>query len=328
MKRTRIIINGCMSVLLLLMAAVLLTGCSSDNDTIANATDGSPLELKAAVVSGLATRSTTASDNAWTVGDIVTVKDGTTSISYQYAISDASTGAMTGTGTTIYFSPSETSKPITAWSYGGGTYSSTLPTSWSASTTQNTAATLQANDFLYASATAKPLVTTTLAFNHKMAKIVIQLKSTNTNITSSNTTLSNVLVKAVNVGTFDGSSWTTSGTEIASFTPLAGTSSGYLSTYTTLVIPQTMSGKELFRFTITSGTFTRTFAYTPATAVLAAGGNYIYTIDFNFDKVTLTAMTAPTWSQSADGTITEVCTILKQVSGTWTPSSDGAITVN
>ena len=315
-----------MSVLLLLMAAVLLTGCSSDGVTYGESHDGSPLELKAAVVSGLATRSTTASDNAWTVGDIVTVKDGTTSISYQYAISDASTGAMTGT--TIYFSPSETSKPITAWSYGGGTYTATLPTSWSASTTQSTAATLQANDFLYASATAKPLVTTTLAFNHKMAKIVIQLKSTNTNITSSNTTLSNVLVKAVNVGTFDGSSWTTSGTEIASFTPLAGTSSGYLSTYTTLVIPQTMSGKELFRFTITSGTFTRTFAYTPATAVLAAGGNYIYTIDFNFDKVTLTAMTAPTWSQSADGTITEVCTILKQVSGTWTPSSDGAITVN
>ena len=302
MKRTRIIINGCMSVLLLLMAAVLLTGCSSDNDTIANATDGSPLELKAAVVSGLATRSTTASDNAWTVGDIVTVLDGSNSTAYQYTVSDASTGAMTGT--TIYFSPSETSKPITAWSYGGVTYSSTLPTSWSASTTQNTAATLQANDFLYASATAKPLVTTTLAFNHKMAKIVIQLKSTNTNITSSNTTLSNVLVKAVNVGTFDGSSWTTSGTEIASFTPLAGTSSGYLSTYTTLVIPQTMSGKELFRFTITSGTFTRTFAYTPATAVLAAGGNYIYTIDFNFDKVTLTDMTAPTWTQTSVGAIT------------------------
>jgi uncharacterized lipoprotein YajG len=83
-----------MSVLMLLMSALLLTGCSSDNDTVCQRlTDGSPLELKAAVVSGLATRSTTASDNAWTVGDIVTVLDGSNSTAYQYTISDASTGA-------------------------------------------------------------------------------------------------------------------------------------------------------------------------------------------------------------------------------------------
>ena len=293
MKRTRIITSGCMSVLLLLMAAVLLTGCSSDNDTIANATDGSPLELKAAVVSGLATRSTTASDNAWTVGDIVTVLDGSNSTAYQYTVSDASTGAMTGT--TIYFSPSETSKPITAWSYGGVTYSSTLPTSWSASIDQSTDDKLQANDFLYSPAlTATVGTPTTLTFAHETSMIFIRLKSSDGSVTSASD-VTGVSLKAANVGTFSYSgssaSWSVSGDKVG-ITPLTGSLGGYLATFTALIIPQDMSGNEFLQFKATYNGTQKTFVYTPGTgeAKFGAGYKYIYDIDFANTKVTVTAV--------------------------------------
>jgi len=281
-----------MSVLLLLMAAVLLTGCSSDGVTYGESHDGSPLELKAAVVSGLATRSTTASDNAWTVGDIVTVLDGSNSTAYQYTVSNASTGAMTGN---ITWGDNETTKTVTAWSYGGGTYTATLPASWSVATNQSEASYMQTNDFLYSPAvTATKGQSTTLTFAHETSMIFIRLKSSDGSVTSASDVTS-VSLKAANVGTFSYSgssaSWSVSGDKVG-ITPLTGSLGGYLATFTALIIPQDMSGNEFLQFIATYNGTQKTFVYTPGTgeAQFGAGYKYIYDIDFANTKVTVTAV--------------------------------------
>ena len=284
-----------MSVLLLLMAAVLLTGCSSDGVTDGESHDGSPLELKAAVVSGLATRSTTASDNAWTVGDIVTVLDGSNSTAYQYTVSNASTGAMTGN---ITWGDDETTKTVTAWSYGGGTYTATLPASWSVATDQSQASYMQTNDFLYSPAvTATKGQSTTLTFAHETSMIFIRLKCSDGSITSASG-ITSVNLKAANVGTFSYSgspaaaSWSIGNATLVAMQPLSGTASGYLATFTALIIPQDMSGNEFLQFIATYNGTQKTFVYTPGTgeAQFGAGYKYIYDIDFANTKVTVTAV--------------------------------------
>ena len=292
MKRTRIITSGCMSVLLLLMAAVLLTGCSSDGVTYGESHDGSPLELKAAVVSGLATRSTTASDNAWTVGDIVTVLDGSDNTKHRYTITNASTGALDGD---IVWGDEGTTKTVTAWSYGGGTYTTTLPASWSVATDQSQASYMQTNDFLYSPAvTATKGQSTTLTFAHETSMIFIRLKSSDGSVTSASD-VTGVSLKAANVGTFSYSgssaSWSVSGDKVG-ITPLTGSLGGYLATFTALIIPQDMSGNEFLQFIATYNGTQKTFVYTPGTgeAQFGAGYKYIYDIDFANTKVTVTAV--------------------------------------
>ena len=299
MKRTRIITSGCMSVLLLLMAAVLLTGCSSDGVTYGDAHDGSPLELKAAVVSGLATRSTTASDNAWTVGDIVTVLDGSDNTKHRYTITNASTGALDGD---IVWGDEGTTKTVTAWSYGGGTYTTTLPASWSVATDQSQASYMQTNDFLYSPAvTATKGQSTTLTFAHETSMIFIRLKCSDGSITSASG-ITSVNLKAANVGTFSYSgtpaaaSWSIGNATLVAMQPLSGTASGYLATFTALIIPQDMSGKEFLQFIATFNGTQKTYVYTPGTgeAKFGAGYKYIYDVNFSCTKVTVTAVSA-TW---------------------------------
>lgn len=306
------------------LAVALLTSCTSE-EVVNSQPSGNPLELKAEMYCGYATRSTSASTNVWTQGDIVAVADAGTPC--QYKITDATSGTLSAVSTQIYWGTNQTSKELTAWSYGGGAYNAALPTSWGVSTDQSTADNLQANDFLFASATATPDATTSLAFAHKLAKILIKMTSSNSSLTSSNTRLSNVVVKAANVSTFDGSSWSTPSGDPVSITPLPGTADGSLATYTALVLPQTMSGKELFRFSATVDGITSTYAYTPATAVFVTGTQYIFNINFALDNVSVTAVTATDWTTTDGGTITGNVTQVQEILGTWSQDDDGAITV-
>ncbi len=331
MKRINFIISGCMSALMLLMSALLLTGCSSDNDTVANATDGSPLELKAAVVSGLATRSTTASDNAWTVGDIVTVLDGSNSTAYQYTISDASTGKMTGA---MQWADGETQKTITGWSYGGRNYTTVTPALWNTSTDQSTNDLLQANDFLYSPAQTVNSTDggATLTFVHAVSQILVRIICADGSVTSIDK-IGGVHIKAKNTSTFsytDGAiTWTTPSTAAADITPLPGTQTGYLITETALVIPQDMSGSALLSFVITNAdNTTTTYTYTPGTgkALLATGNKYIFNIIFNATNLTIQTVTAASWSQSDNtGTVTGVSTVPLSQIGAWGGGGSGSV---
>lgn len=323
MKRINTMIRCLVAMPALVVA--LLTSCTSE-EVVNSQPGGNPLELKAEMYSGYATRSTSASTDAWTKGDIVTVSDAGTQC--QYKITDATSGTLSAVSTQIYWGTSQTSKALTAWSYGGGAYNAALPTSWGVSTDQSTAGNLQANDFLYASVTAMPNTTTSLPFAHKLAKILIKMTSSNTTLTSSNTTFSDVVVKAANVSTFDGSSWSAPTGDPVSITPLHDTADGSLATYTALVLPQTMSGKELFRFTATVDGITSTYAYTtPATTIFAPGTQYIFNINFALDNVSVTAVTATDWTTTDGGTITSNVTQVQKISGTWSQDDDGAITV-
>jgi hypothetical protein len=330
MKRINSII-GCLEALPFL-ACMLLASCASGDDS-GTLLKGSPLQLKAGMGSAFATRSSTASSETWTYNDIITVAD--KGIPHKYTIVNGITGEMEGD---ILWGVNETSKAITAWSYGGGAYTTTLPSSWGVATDQSTEDNLQANDFLYASATATPDMTTPLAFSHKTAKILIRIKSSNNSLVTAhtggavttyvpvNTTFSDVTVKVANVSTFDGTSWSAPTGSAVSITPLYISDSNYLVTYTALVVPQTITNEEMLRFTVTTGSITNTYVYKPASITLAAGVMQILDINFDFD-VSLTSITASDWNTTTGGTINSKTTLIKEASGsTWNTTDDGEIT--
>ena len=316
---------------MLLFTALLLTGCSSDNDTVAVAPDGSPLELKAAVVSGLATRSTTASDNAWTLGDVVTVMSGGTA--YSYTVTDAGSGVIRGDITW----GSETEKSVTAWSYGGSSpMTTTTPTSWYMATDQGTNDKLQQNDFLYAPATT---VTSggsnLLTFTHEMSKVLVRIICADgSSLTADD--VDNLYIKAKNTSTFsytDGTpSWTAPSTAVTDFTPYAETPSGFLKTGMALLIPQDMSGNAFITFrikTITDGTTTyKTYTYTPGTAIakLAGGCRHVYNLMFNVTNLVVYAVKVNDWNASTGGTVIDVSTIPLTTTGSWNGGTTGSIT--
>jgi hypothetical protein len=316
---------------MLLFTALLLTGCSSDNDTVAVAPDGSPLELKAAVVSGLATRSTTASDNAWTLGDVVTVMSGGTA--YSYTVTDAGSGVIRGDITW----GSETEKSVTAWSYGGSSpMTTTTPTSWYMATDQGTNDKLQQNDFLYAPATT---VTSggsnLLTFTHEMSKVLVRIICADgSSLTADD--VDNLYIKAKNTSTFsytDGTpSWTAPSTAVTDFTPYAETPSGFLKTGMALLIPQDMSGNAFITFrikTITDGTTTyKTYTYTPGTAIakLAGGCRHVYNLMFNVTNLVVYAVKVNDWNASTGGTVIDVSTIPLTATGSWNGGTTGSIT--
>ena len=330
MKRNNFIIVGHIA-LMLLFTALLLTGCSSDNDTVAVAPDGSPLELKAAVVSGLATRSTTASDNAWTLGDVVTVMSGGTA--YSYTVTDAGSGVIRGDITW----GSETEKSVTAWSYGGSSpMTTTTPTSWYMATDQGTNDKLQQNDFLYAPATT---VTSggsnLLTFTHEMSKVLVRIICADgSSLTADD--VDNLYIKAKNTSTFsytDGTpSWTAPSTAVTDFTPYAETPSGFLKTGMALLIPQDMSGNAFITFrikTITDGTTTyKTYTYTPGTAIakLAGGCRHVYNLMFNVTNLVVYAVKVNDWNASTGGTVIDVSTIPLTATGSWNGGTTGSIT--
>jgi hypothetical protein len=306
------------------IGSLLLISCvtGDDADTIQT---GCPLQLRAEVDNGLTSRSVTALSGTWTVGDKVTVVDETTP--HEYTISNAANGTMTGN---IFWAAGETTKTITAWSYGGGAYISTLPISWGVSTDQSTEAKLQANDFLYAAATATtPSATASLSFAHKTAKILIRLNSSNKGASSSNVTFTNVTAKVANVSSFNSttSSWSAPIGDPVSITPLSGSNADYLATYTALVIPQSMSAKELFRFSVTINGITKTYAYTQAVAEFQPGAQYIFDVNFTLpNTISITAITAASWESTSEGTINSTCTLINGISSSsFTPTDDGGI---
>ncbi len=305
------------------VGSLLLTSCatSEDVDTIQA---GFPLQLRAEVDNQLSGRSVTALSDTWTQGDKVTVVDGTTP--HEYTISNAANGTMTGN---ILWAVGETTKSITAWSYGGGAYISTLPISWGVSTDQSTEAKLQANDFLYAAETSTtPSVITSLSFAHMTAKILIRLNSS-TGVSSSNVTFTNVTAKAANVSSFNSTSlsWSAPTGAPVSITPLSGSATGYLATYTVLVIPQSMSAKELFRFSVTTNGITKTYAYTQAIAELQPCTQYIFDVKFTLpNTISITAITAANWESTSEGTINSTCTLINGISSSpLTPTDDSSI---
>ena len=303
-------------------AALGMTSCSSIEDALQQ---GSPLQLQAQLNNNFATRSVTALGGTWTVDDKMAVSDGTTP--HEYAISDASTGAMSATSIPLCWGTNGENKALTAWSYGGA-YNATLPTSWGVSINQSTADNLQANDFMFASATATPDATTSLAFAHKLAKILIRVKCSNNTLTTANTTFSDVSVKVANTGTFSASSssWSAPTGNTVAITPLTGAADGYLATYTALVLPQTINNTELFQFTATVDGIANTYAYTPVSQTLAAGSMQAFDINFDLDKVSVTSITASDWTTTDGGTITSTSTMIKKATGgTWATSPDGTI---
>ena len=305
-------------------AALGMTSCSSIEDALQ---EGSPLQLQAQLDNNFATRSVTALGGTWTVDDKMAVSDGTTP--HEYAISDASTGAMSATSIPLCWGTNGENKALTAWSYGGA-YNAALPTSWGVSTNQSTADNLQANDFMFASATATPDATTSLAFAHKLAKILIRVKCSNNTLTTANTTFSDVSVKVANTGTFSASSssWSAPTGNTVAITPLTGAADGCLATYTALVLPQTINNTELFQFTASVDGIANTYAYTPVSQTLAAGSMQAFDINFDLDKVSVTSITASDWTTTDGGTITSTSTMIKKAAGTWTTSPDGTIKYN
>src|SRR5574344_64883 len=305
-----------------LLTAFLAVSCSiEDRDA---ATDGIPLSV-AASISGISTRSATATTSSWTVGDIVALQDGTTA--HKYLVNDASSGAMSGD---LFFEPGVDSKQITGWSYGGSDYEGLLQllSAAAAPVTQNTAATFQNADFLYApAATATPAAMAQLTFAHEMTRILILVKNTNAQVAVGDITISGVQIQAKNKASFTADAgWTMDNdADYNTFLPLQGTQDGYLSSYSALIIPQDMSGTAFLRFAASVAGVSEGFTYTPGKgkAKFDPSIQYIFEISFNYsNNITIKEVLANNWNETTSGTIVDQVELVK-VNGAWTAATPG-----
>ncbi len=282
-------------ILLLFITSAVLCGCASDEyanksgeavnftaeisgrtetratvDTTKNTSSGINLIVRACepakgITESVSTMTRTSTvDGSWSAGNIA-VEEGSTVKEYSV---DASGNI---TSSSPFYWTSESNVSVTSWY----PYSASLST-WTVNSDQSTEAKYAAGDLLYASGTLTYGSSNKLTFSHKTAKVVINIVKANNVTTASD-------ISSVTIGTSGskidlsgtvGSTGTitASATTTGYITPYQTTSSTYAATYSALVIPQDMNGKEFIAIEVGS----KTYYYKPSVSTALTGGYTVY----------------------------------------------------
>lgn len=241
--------------------ALLAASCSdvTDDGTLP---DGKyPMTFTASVDGLIVTRATT--DNSWTGEEVVAIQIGSEVKQYVAAAGGSLTVAS---GSTPFYWQNTSDIAVNAWY----PYNTTKPAAEALTVKANQSEddNYQSSDYLEA---VDAMVTfnnpAALTFKHRTAKVVVKLTAG-----EGITDLTDAAVTFVNqIGVED------NGAEVISKTETANGESSY----TALVIPQQMKGKQFIKVTIGAGGAARDYYYTPTNSTdanLEAGKQYTYTI--------------------------------------------------
>jgi|WetSurMetagenome_2_1015567.scaffolds.fasta_scaffold02937_5 hypothetical protein len=214
------------------------------------------------------TRTSTA-DGYWPNGASIAVQQcGTTK---QYTVD----GSGNITSSSPFYWANKNDVSVTSWY----PYSTSLPTTWSVNSDQSTESNYNSSDLLYSTSTLSYDGSKTLKFNHETAKVVINIIKANGLMTSSDIssiTIGTSITPIILSGTVSSYGSITASTTTGYITPYQTTSSTYTTTYSALVIPQDMNGKQFITIKTANGT---TYYYKPSISTILAGGcEYDYNI--------------------------------------------------
>lgn len=278
-----------------LLALISLASCGqNDSDDTLLPAGKYPMTFTTWVNGLAATRATT--DNSWDGGEQVALQvDGEVK---QYQISGTGASATLTSSDPFYWTSTEETKTVKAWYYGDG-YSAAELDSWKVEPDQSASdnSAYKASDFLYAPAKNISFGSDnkSLAFYHQTARVVINILKEEAATEASqiksvafgegnNLALSRIYTAPMgkaNFGTWD----TTSGASMGTITPKEiGTPAGgsYLKSYTALLIPQNMQGKEFIAIKLDDN---QTYYYIPEgvdDAKFEAGKEYTYDVTVQY----------------------------------------------
>ena len=274
----------------LLAGTFLLASCSNEDVTdnpVETLPEGMyPLELTASVQAGLPVTRVSedqSGESKWDGNEIVKVKIEAETKDYK---TDAS-GSLTSTQP-FYWNSTNEIKQVTAWYPAALTFNSQLKD-------QSTAAKYMACDVLRADQTPISYTDTKkeLTFNHKMAKVIINLMQSDG--TTAMTDATSVEILCNKDFTYSEGGFTNSNAfdYVSPFRPENNSN-----TYKAMIIPQDMAGK-LFIKVVWNG---NTYYWTPATdeANLTAGKAYTYTITVKANGIEVTAETSGQWDSKGE----------------------------
>ena len=223
------------------------------------------------------TRTSTA-DGSWPSGANIAVQQGGTTKQY----------TVDGTGNITSSSPfywaNKDNISVTSWY----PYSAVQPTTWTVNSDQSTEANYGGSDLLYASNTFTYSAgsNNTLKYNHKTAKVVINIVKANDITGASNISFVTIGTSGTPIdlsGTVNSDGSLTALTATTGYiTPYQTSSSTYAATYSALVIPQDMNGKQFIAIKVVGGNI---FYYMPSTSTVLSGGD-IYTYNITVPSTT------------------------------------------
>ncbi len=216
------------------------------------------------------TRTSTA-DGYWPSGANLAIQQGGTV--KQYTVD----GSGNITSSSPFYWANKNDVSVTSWF----PYSASLPTTWTVNSNQSTESNYNGSDLLYSAGTLSYDGSKELKYNHETAKVVI-------NIVKANGLTSLSSIKSVTIGTSNSTiklsgnvggngtitSTTTTTDFIAPYRQPLPSSESDVATYTALVIPQDMNGKQFIAVTVGSNTY----FYKPTSSTILQGG---YEFDYN-----------------------------------------------
>lgn len=267
----------------------LLASCSTDEDDGTTLPDGKyPMTFTAQVDELTATRATTDTDGktSWQTEDPVAISMDGGANHKQYKITDTGTGAMSpdGEANTLYWQNSNETKTLAAWSpvsctIGSNTGSGEVSITDQSSSFGTLENILHAPEKGYTYSSGNPVAFT---FRHALAKVKVTLQKGD-GIENSDLSGATVTFMGYTAGTLGYGGMTGSGSNgaITPKTVTSATNGSDVTTYTALLIPQQMQGKQFIKVTVGTSAAARDYFYTPTgstDADLEAGKEYAYTI--------------------------------------------------
>jgi hypothetical protein len=219
---------------------------------------------------------TSTSDGYWPNGANIAVQLGGTT--KQYTVD--SSGNITSSSPFYWANKNDIS--VTSWF----PYSASL-SSWAlVNSDQSTETNYGNSDLLYSSGTLSYDGSKKLRYNHQTAKVVINIVKANGVTNASNISFVTIGTSGTPIdlsGTVGSTGTITASSTITGYiTPYQTTSSSYAATYSALIIPQDMNGKQFIAIKVAGGNI---FYYIPSTSTSLSGG-YVYTYDITIPNST------------------------------------------
>lgn len=263
------------------MLSLVAASCSDDAGTDNRLPEGKyPITFTAAVDGLTVTRAT--SEGSWTKGDKVAIQIDEVVKQYE---ADADDNLSAIDENNVFYWQNTDNITVNAWyPYNGGTKPDVV-----VKANQNEEGNYQASDYLEVEEDA--IVTfqePKLTFYHRTAKVSVTLKES-----ESVPDVSGATVTFINQAGVEGD-----GTEVI---PKKETADGNVTTYTALLVPQKMDGKQFIKVTIGEGDFVRDYVYTPeeGDADLEAGKLYTYNITVKKTGLEVTAGKSVSWDEAS-----------------------------
>ena len=269
------------------VATLLAASCTDDTDDGTTLPDGKyPMTFTASVDGLTATRATTDTDGktSWENSDPVAISMDGGANHKQYKISNTGTGAMSPDGDANILYWSKTQETLAAWypigctiGSGGGGSEVSITDQHSGFGTLENILHAPAKDYTYSS--SNPVAFT---FRHALAKVKVTLQKGD-GMENSDLSGATVTFMGYTAGTlgYDGMTGSGNNGAITPKTVTSTTNGSSITTYTALLIPQQMQGKQFIKVTVGTSSAARDYYYTPTNSTdadLEAGKEYAYTI--------------------------------------------------